>query len=66
MSFWKNTLKIFQPNPVRMVIRRGTLRVQFIGYIHEIGDYSCELKGKDGTVLRVDYDNILTLDELRL
>lgn len=66
MTFWKSTLKIFMPKPVRMELRRGRDRQVVIGEIDQIGDYSCSLRKVDGEILTVDYDDILLLDEVRL
>lgn len=59
MTFWNRTLKIFRAAPVRIQLRgKGEL----VGDIDGIGVASCTIKKADGTLVVVEFDEILVCE----
>lgn len=59
MSFWQRTLTIFKETAVKLELNHGR---HLIGELESIGETSCTVIKADGSLVVVDYSEIMSLE----
>jgi hypothetical protein len=59
MTFWQRTISIFKTKSVRFELSQGR---HVIGELESIGETSCTVIKADGSLVIVDYSEIMSLE----